>query len=238
VKPRTDFGRTLTRTDFGGHVTTLTYDLAGRLSAQTSTAGQSLTYAYYTTGLISSISDTAKSGLTTYTYDAEGRRLSEKYVLGGVTYQDARATYNSRGWKVSYSDTGENGQQPAWADYSYTRSGDVRRIQNHARKLILSAPGESTQWDSDDWFDYDAMERMVVSDGALDAVSGVVGGINGLKGTLIEYDAAGQRARTTSLSTNPGITGSVAEDYVYREDGYLMGVNIDGAAAPMMTATC
>ncbi|GLK50146.1 hypothetical protein GCM10017620_31200 [Brevundimonas intermedia] len=92
---RTDaFGRTVGRTDLGGHVYAMGFDLAGRLVSQTSTAGQALNFTWYNTGLLAQQSDVSGAALgysnartqASYEYDVAGNRTRERYVTTELTY--------------------------------------------------------------------------------------------------------------------------------------------------------
>lgn len=92
------FGRIIGRTDLGGRVYSMTFDKAGRLTAQTSLFGevahQSLTYGWYNTGQMAEIKDVAgnRFGYSTantqanYNYDAAGNRVMERYLATNYSY--------------------------------------------------------------------------------------------------------------------------------------------------------
>lgn len=105
------FGRVIGRTDLGGHVYSMTFDKAGRLSAQTSTASQSLTYGWFNTGLMAEIKDVAgnhyavSNGNTqiNYEYDAAGNRTREKSSSTRYDYAwGAGASYHLANYDTLY----------------------------------------------------------------------------------------------------------------------------------------
>ncbi|RYF34645.1 MAG: RHS repeat protein, partial [Comamonadaceae bacterium] len=91
------FGRLIDHGDLGGAKSFYSYDNARQLVAQSSTRGQSITYGYDAAGQQTSIVDAANAKTSTYTYDLAGRRLREKVVQAGVTFQDNHLSYDAQG---------------------------------------------------------------------------------------------------------------------------------------------
>jgi YD repeat-containing protein len=85
------FGREVYRKDLGDHEFRSTYDLAGRLIQKA--GGETLTYSYLNTGLVGSattfrgsLTDAFDRLRTTYSYDSNGNKLTERTVKDGAKW--------------------------------------------------------------------------------------------------------------------------------------------------------
>jgi YD repeat-containing protein len=219
------FGRNVKRVDEGNHVFSMSFDAAGRVTSQTNTVGQNLTYAYYNSGRIKTITDNAggaSQSVSWFEYDGEGNLTLEKFATVEnsvqVVRKNARATYDKQSRRASYIDDGYAGNAVNLT-YAYTAMNDIRSV---TATYTLPTNGQS-QGPTTYWFDYDVMNRMVISNGILDATLGVV---RGPTGVAISFDQAGRRATASSyvLRTAPGgysYWTDRIESYVYYTDGYL-----------------
>ncbi|PVM82863.1 calcium-binding protein, partial [Caulobacter radicis] len=237
------FGRSAGATDFGGHVTNLTYDLAGRLVQKTNNVGQDLRYTYFNTGALASEINLnfgvgGSQSSQSYSYDLAGRRTHETtlvtytgYDEEGLAYQwtrslqDASVTYDALGRLTRFVDSGEDAANPVDINYEYDANNNVRLIASTYRDLVSGALTSKEQW-----FRYDSMNRFVTTGGVLlDALGqaaqtrGAAGNTigRGANGVDLTYDAAGRRKSAVSTGNN--------ETYAYTASGYLSTVFINGA---------
>jgi YD repeat-containing protein len=228
------YGRTVGMTDYGGDTYSYTYDAGGRLITQATTAPgaasaeQTLNNSWYNTGEESQVqasfessppATSASTTTQTFTYDAAGDRLTEYYagtyhlpyntLYGGVNptvttvYENASASYDALGRMVSYSDTPGGSISSASVSYAYDPDGNVREL--NATYTPIGAAASSTQTD---WYTYDALDRVLVSDGQLSA--GVIGA-NTSQGVQYTYTLAGQRATETLLQSKTATIISTAQ---------------------------
>jgi large repetitive protein len=209
------FGRIAAKTDFGAHTFSYAYDKAGRLSAQTGSTGQSISYSYYGNGYIRSITDNALHMLSTFEYDKEGNRTLESYTSTDTGpaerfYQVAHIDYDAMNRIIAFTDA------KATITYKYDADNNRREVLSHYHDGI-----DGAAQDQDYWYDYDSMNRFVVTMGTLS------GGLvqKGATGVAIGYDQAGNR----KFAIN-GSDGS-REDYTYTADGYLEDTKINNVLA-------
>jgi len=189
------FGRVQTHTDLGNYTTTWTYDRAGLATTQNSTTGQRLTFAYDAAGHLTRIADLANTtqasaaGLqatnrvTDYGYDIAGRRIREKTVVDGRTHQDERTEYDAAG-RIS-----------KLTDLRYTLTYTYDAQGNRTRTVSTYFDHQQVQRTQDLWYRYDAMNRVLVSQG-VNFNNAVV--TSTVQGITLTYDYAGQR---TSANT-------------------------------------
>jgi YD repeat-containing protein len=198
------FGRLVGKADFGdsgGHVYAYTFDLGGRLIAQTNSVGESISYSWYNTGQLASQVMNGTTGA--YSYDADGRRLTETWG----SLQNATVTYDALGRMTSWSDTAVSTSTTT----QYDANGNIR--------ATLATYGGFTYHY---WYKYDSMNRYTVAMGELSG--GVIK--HGLYGWDVTWNAAGERTTaTTTLSVTAGPYGTQHLDfryyYEYTADGYL-----------------
>ncbi|MFI4973113.1 MAG: Ig-like domain-containing protein [Caulobacterales bacterium] len=256
------FGHQVSRTDFGGNVSSWSYDTAARIAGETivksSVTLQTLTNTYYDTGKMAAVADSyfiwgidggliqTNSTLSqSFTYDANGNRVTEVY--GGslynpvascftseptqtqVSYENATATYDALDRTTQITDQGQSGAHPATINYEYDQGGDIRRIQSSYTDVVS---GNNTN--TDYWYKYDSMNRFTLVQGQLvngTRGSGITRGYvdaNNNGGKDIAYDLAGDRA--TVSTTKAGSQDDVhTEYYVYSEDGQVTQVKIADA---------
>jgi YD repeat-containing protein len=159
---------------------------------------------------------------TAYGYDAAGNRLSEAYTFEGGywqypdpyddpygepqyhvygdTYQNATATYDALGRMTSWNESGTaltavaGGQPPASSiQYEYDANGNVRRTYAQYRTLDTNGNASSGASVKDQWYRYDAMNRVVTANGILSG--GQI--VRGYSGNDYLYDKAGQRVSSS-----------------------------------------
>jgi YD repeat-containing protein len=201
------FGRTIGRTDFGGHAFSYSYDAAGRLASESGPSGQSMVNIWMNTGLLHQVADTAGTGknaiTATYGYDATGNRIYEGYAgtvysfyfpsgttASGLTLQNATFAYDALGRVTSFIDRDAAGTARITVNTEYDLAGNVRRVQSTYPNLAYPQYGSVPD---DKWYRYDSMNRMVLADGTLS--NGQI--VRTWGASEITYDAAGRRATQT-----------------------------------------
>ena len=202
------FGRTITRSDMGGRSYSYGYDLAGRLTTETSTlygaALRNIGYSYYNTGqlvrLVSGPANPAadtnwKRDTSSYSYDELGRLLTEKLV------------------------SEEGHYTPEYYEYptGNPRSGPPREIQPDDEPIYHPATYYvSTATLQDGRANYDALGRMESYRDV--AVSGADNASMNWR-----YDSAGNvrnmRSVYLAMQANGALAaGTSVQDYWYRYD--------------------
>lgn len=232
------FGRLTQHTDAGGSSYSYTYDALGRLYTETNTpvaqsvsisgtGGNSnlsgsvsnvqvnLTYLYYDNGWLKTIADAGTGGdatLTTYQYDLDGRHTLEQLSdsVNGTVRQNTRIVYDAMGRVLTLQDSGDpSGGNPGYTmSYGYDAAGN--RIRVYAQ---YGSP--TTQ---DNWYQYDAADRMTLAAGQRTGSAGAYTVAAGSSGTVLGYDANGQRKTATS--------GGKLQLYSYQPDGQLTETQI------------
>lgn len=217
------FGQLLRRMDLGGRTYDYTYDHARQLVYQSGNNGQRIGYRYDEAGQLTLISDGGISQVTTYLYDQAGRRIRERTVNNGVTYQDNHLSYDARGNLRDVADARVH------IGMEYDAVGN--RTQVATRVNYQGVSGEATH-DSRRYFRYDEMNRQKVVD-AIDANYTIGPG----QGHEITYDANGNRASDTWIGyrvvrngdgTFSREQGRTTETYRYDNLNRLEYVSRDG----------
>ncbi|HEX8225714.1 MAG TPA: polymorphic toxin-type HINT domain-containing protein [Allosphingosinicella sp.] len=215
------YGRETSKTDLGGHVFADTYDKGGRLVARgdqnyvflnTGQIGETFTM----TGSVASLNWARKSAK--YGYDAIGNRTSEYTLDEGRqyseywdpyygyqvndyswsnVYQNATATYDALGRLTSFNEAGGTNVPAASIAYAYDANGNVRRSTANYRTLDHNGAASGYVSTQDQWYRYDALNRVVTAKGILSG--GQI--VRGTGGVDYLYDQAGQRIRTTRTTT-------------------------------------
>jgi YD repeat-containing protein len=234
------YGRETGKTDLGGHVFSASYDKAGRMVARgdqnyvylnTGQIGETFTM----TGSVASLNWTKRSAK--YGYDAIGNRTSEYTLDEGRSYseywdpyygyqvndyswsnvyQNATATYDALGRLSNFNEAGGTNVPAASIAYAYDANGNVRRSTANYRTLDANgaaSPYVSTQ---DQWYRYDALNRVVTAKGILSG--GQI--VRGTTGVDYLYDQAGQRVRTTRTTT---AWATIYDPYGYYDPYYGYG---------------
>ena len=192
-----DFGRVRKHTDIGGRTYVYAYDAAGQLTQRQSSGAslgyvagnvtQNVSYAYDAAGEITRIVDDSLNQVTTYAYDLAGRRVLERTVQIGVTYQDNHLAYDALGRLRDVADGHVH------ASFDYDAAGN--RTHVHTSVNVAPLGTASTAVDDvrtgDRFFFYDAMNRQTSVD-AVDALGNI-----GQQGHTITYDRNGNRTSDT-----------------------------------------
>jgi YD repeat-containing protein len=215
-----------------GDTITYTYDRAGQLDAQVSIFGQDIDYQYDAAGHLRRIVENSTARMqgptvvlfgvdrdTDYRYDALGLRVGERTVIDGLTHQDSTITYDELDRLKSVIDLRST------ITYSYDARGNRTRV-------VESYLNEYSQTQThEDWYVYDALNRVTTSGGAdsHSTIREVV--INATQGTELTYDARGNRAtsRTYGLrllqhndvDENNNVATWYSEDAGYDEHLYF-----------------
>ncbi len=244
------FGRTVGKTDYGNHVFSYTFDLAGRGVAD----GVGDTWTYFNTNRVASTSTpysttwfdfpnwhtTSGTISSTYQYDLEGNRTLERYdgyvpdINGAAppafgTLQNAIIVYDALNRMTSFTDTGGTIGEAATITWEYDQNGNVRHMNAVYHELDAQGAFASSTKTQDYWYKYDSMNRFVTTRGTLSGTAGSGTITRGSTGVDISYNAWGERAiATKTLKTTSGSTDSYQEEketYTYTADGYLAQVN-------------
>lgn len=178
------FGQLNEHVDLGGAKYTYIYDRARQLIEQSNTPrGQRLQYAYDAAGQVTMIYDASMGKTSTYMYDLAGRKIRERVVQNGVTYQDNHLAYDALGRLRDVADA------RAHVSMDYDSVGNRTRV---ASTLNYLGTGGETAASSVRFFQYDSMNRQVVVD-AVDAA----GSLSPAQGHRITYDRNGNRKTDT-----------------------------------------
>lgn len=179
------FGRTVWKSDLGGHITYYVFDAAGR-QISNSMGDLTATFTYHNTGQLATNSGPA--GTATYGYDVIGNRISES-LANGVTIKSASATYDAMGRLKTWAEAGTATSPAASTTHDYDANGNIRRTQSEYRMVDADGNAASSATTSDLWFAFDSMNRLVIDKGSLSGGAIVRG-----SGTSIAYNQAGERA--------------------------------------------
>lgn len=234
-------GRMVTQTSSAGQALNFTWYNTGFLAQQSDVSGTALGYS------------TARTQAH-YEYDVAGNRTRERYVTTELTYyyspskpwnpyeeyyeppepietttvrQDAAATYDALGRMISFIDSvGSPTAGPTTVVYTYDLNSNIRSIDSTYRHF-----GATVVTSKSNWYKYDAMNRMAHANGTLLQEGevddyGTIAEITEITGgTLLAYDAAGNRQQETNVYRyfNGMILSSTAH-YDYTADGYLARV--------------
>jgi YD repeat-containing protein len=215
----TDAGPLATYFQGGGTSHTYLYDSASQLTSDTTSLGVTRTFTYDTAGHALSLTETGTPGAgvpltavnrtTTFGYDAAGRKAHERIVVDGRTHQDTRTEYDELGRIASVDDPDYR------VRYSYDANGNRTRIQASYLDHQLVSRSE------DLYYRYDAMNRVIISQGyrTPGAVPDI--DINSTQGIRITYDAKGQRTSARTLgkrfAANEYRTNGVYQYTLYAE---------------------
>ena len=192
------FGHVTYAGDLGGHVTTFTYDLAGRLAKSETVGGETVATRWLNTGLAGVVTSdlgtvaAPERGRAVYGYDAAGRKVSESYVLDGVQRQNATARYDALGRMVEWKELGNAVVPASYLLTDYDKVGNV--VHTKASHVGLDAQGNWTAAREDEvWTRHDVMNRVTTAGGSL--VNNAI--VRGATGQDLTYNAAGERATAT-----------------------------------------
>jgi YD repeat-containing protein len=202
----------------GGAAHAYTYDEAGLLTLETTSLGKNRSLAYDAAGHLTSITDNGiaiggglvnVNRVTTYNYDAAGRKAREREVIDGRIHQDTRIEYDGMGRIASLDDLDYRLQ------YFYDANGNrtLIRARYYDHQMVARL--------DEGYYRYDQMNRVTISQGmrSTGAVPDVM--FDARQGVLLTYDAKGQRtsARTrgTRLEVIEYRTNGVVTNTTYNE---------------------
>jgi len=215
------FAHLKTHVDMGGATFTYTYDTnrSWLLTSASSTAGvsfgaQSKAYSYDTANHLIKINDTGVNSATYYNYDPYDRINHQWTIDDGLIADDTRTDYDAMGRISHLSGVGYS------ASYYYDAAGNRTHI---AASYSEAAGAVGTQ---DLWYGYDAMNRVLISQGV---ETGTTIGETPSQGTILTYDWRGDRTSATTDGTvitefvsESGTTYTSANNvgyYTYAYDG-------------------
>ncbi|MEO0560496.1 MAG: hypothetical protein AAF125_00175, partial [Chloroflexota bacterium] len=207
------FGRAISKNDLGGHTTTYAYDPAGRQKTSTM-GGSTATYTYLNTGQIGT--NTNLNGVATYEYDASGNRTAENLVKAGVTIKDQTASYDLLGRMTQWDEAGTTTSPAASETHSYDANGNIRRTQSSFFELNEHGNPLGSAKESDHWFRFDSMNRVVLKNGDLVGAT-----IERAGGQEFHYNQAGERV--ASFTSFDGVTQGVDPNFDWYDYGYQGG---------------
>ncbi|MFC4312678.1 DUF6531 domain-containing protein [Steroidobacter flavus] len=194
-----------------GDTITYTYNRAGLLDFQSSTFGQSIDYQYDGAGHLRRIVDNGTQhgtgqgilyGIdrdTDYRYNSLGERVGERTVIDGLTHQNATIVFDELGRLKSVTDVRSS------VEYFYDARG------NRTRVLETYLDNTSQSRTHEDWYVYDELNRVVISQGVLwqsFAIKEIR--INETQGVELTYDARGNRS--TSITYGKRLVQSTTMD--------------------------
>jgi len=190
------FGVLQSKVDMGNHVYNYDYNQAGWLTHQDSTAGQNIDYTYYQNGRQKEIIDYGVDSKTKYEYDVNGNRIFEGYtqaspIAGQVFYQWSNVVYDELNRVTQINDPKYN------LRYEYDANGN--RIHTYAR--YHDGLNANVQF-QDYWYQYDGMNRFVVTKGTY---SGLV--VDGNGAPILDSNGDYQWSRGATESVSAGSTG-------------------------------
>lgn len=143
-----------------------------------------------------------------------------------AVFQNATATYDALGRLTAWSEAG--GVPAASTTYQYDAQGNIRHTSSSFYEITaLGVPGSSPVT-RDKWYRFDALNRVVTSEGVFQGTLGSGSIVRGSQGMDVYYDDAGQRAFSLRTDTSSVIT---REDYTYDLDGRLIEVAIGNNAS-------
>ncbi len=207
------YGRQTSASDLGGVTTAITYNNAGMVKRTTSSRATT-DYTYDVNGALQRIDNDALSATdssrwlqsTQYGYDLAGNRTHEEFTHRGTLYMRADTAFDALNRVVSVDDERYD------LVYTYDANGNRRR----ASVNYFNSDGDWAQ--KEYWYKYDAMNRIVLSQGKWDIPSHSI--ILGNQGTALTYDYAGNRKTASGAST-----GGATELYRYDVNGRLYQVD-------------
>jgi YD repeat-containing protein len=194
------WGRATAHTDMGGVSSSYGYDNAALLTQQSSTAGQNITYSYDDAGHLNGITDNPNQRLTTYGYDAAGRRRFESTWANNRQHQSATISYDALNRISGITDLRYN------LTYQYDANGNRTRTFANYTDPVQAAKTQEL------WYTYDAMNRVKLSQGKN------VGGTltyDQTQGMRIFYRLDGLRSSVRQFSTDMLIRNVINGDVSY-----------------------
>ncbi len=195
------YGRLTGRDDIGTARYAFGYDNAGQLVTQTSSRGQNLAYVYDAAGQVTQVTqviDASVAKVTRYAYDLAGRRVLERTVQAGVTYQDNHLGYDTLGRLRLVDDSRVH------MVIDYDAAGNRSRIETKVNIGSVAVQAADDIRSDVRYFQYDAMNRQTVVD-AIDAAGNISWSestangrtVTTARGHKLTYDLNGNRTSDT-----------------------------------------
>ena len=240
------FGHVTRHRDQSGMETSYRYDAAARLLQQSSTAhqgqaaGQDIRYTYYANGALKSQADAMVQTRTDFSYDDAGNRSAEAYHawVGGRrvgTYQSNTLAYDELGRLLRVADGNDYSVR-----YEYDAVGN-RRLVDASYWDATAGARKAQTW----WYLYNNLNQVKVAKGMLAGVDGkphergtglldtLAQIIAGEEGTVLEYNALGERTQATYTLKDPAQPSQpgtrVVDIYTNDSQGHLLEISRDGA---------
>ncbi|MHA6823018.1 LysM peptidoglycan-binding domain-containing protein [Ralstonia pseudosolanacearum] len=168
---------------------------------------------------------------TYYAYNAAGQHVLEQTVQGGVTYQNQLVAYDTLGrlahvegmdgvnLEITYDKVGNKLRQTTTYNTESQRTvadyGQVLQTDESGNPVLDDAGnpvymteqiGSHTVYDAtahaqDQWFAYDAMNRQILVDGAVNGNAGDLSNLTASQGHILSYDRNGNRISDESWGT-------------------------------------
>ncbi len=168
---------------------------------------------------------------TYYAYNAAGQHVLEQTVQGGVTYQNQVVAYDTLGrlahvegmdgvkLDITYDKVGNKLRQTTTYNTESQRTvadyGQVLQTDESGNPVLDDAGnpvyatvqiGSHTVYDAtahaqDQWFAYDAMNRQILVDGAVNGNAGDLSNLTAGQGHILSYDRNGNRISDESWGT-------------------------------------
>ena len=204
-------GRLQGHTDLGGHKTSYTYNHNGLILTEQSTSGKDLLYHYYSDGQLEIYEDNVSKEKVSYSYDAESNVLSkESSRVDAWIVETDHYQYDALGRLVQVrrrnpedKNTAEPDQDHALlsVNYDYDAVGNIRHTNvdaNYAKHPHVR---------HEDYFRYDANNRMIVNKGQLQNGQILM---TASQGSELGYDESG------NINTARKYENGTLQNYAYR----------------------
>ena len=204
-------GRLQGHTDLGGHKTSYTYNHNGLIITEQSTSGKDLIYRYHTDGQLEAYEDRVSQEVVRYSYDAEGSVLSKSSSRTGVWIVETdHYQYDALGRLVQVRRRNPEDTNIAEPDldhallsvnYDYDAVGNIRHTNvdaNYAKHPHVH---------HEDYFRYDANNRMIVNKGQLQNGQILM---TASQGSELGYDESG------NINTARKYENGTLQNYAYR----------------------
>jgi YD repeat-containing protein len=142
--------------------------------------------------------------------------------------ENATATYDALGRLTGWYEAGSANVPAASTTYNYDAQGNIRHTSSSFHTLNSFGNPSASPVTKDLWYRFDALNRVVTSEGVFQGTAGSGSIVRGSQGMDITYDLAGQRAYSLRTDTSSVIT---REDYAYDADGRLTEVRSGSSAS-------